>query len=80
MHNTKSAKSPRHADVGALKLKEARTYLGGLSVPTMHRLVARGLIKPNRCLRHLLFPVEELQRFLRDGQLIDRPNKDRSGQ
>ena len=51
--------------VGGLKLKAAAAYLGGLSVPTMHRLIARGLLKPNRCLRHLLFPIEELNRFLR---------------
>jgi len=64
---------------GALKLHGARHYLGGLSVPTMHRLIHRGLLKPNRVLRHLLFPVEELDRFLRAGQLIDKPNKDGSG-
>jgi hypothetical protein len=59
--------APRDARVspGALKLKEAREYLGGLSIPTMHRLIARGLLRPNRCLRHLLFPIEELNRFLR---------------
>ncbi len=33
---------------GALKLKQAAQYLGGLSIPTMHRLIARGLLKPNR--------------------------------
>jgi hypothetical protein len=53
---------------GGLKLKEARHYLGGLSTPTIHRLIKRGLLKPNRCLRHLLFSVEELDRFLRSGQ------------
>ncbi len=53
---------------GALKLHDARDYLGGLSVVTMHRLVARGLLKPNRSLRHLLFPISELDRFLREGQ------------
>ena len=53
--------------IGALKLKEARKYLGGLSIPTMHRLVRRGLLRPNRATRHLLFPVEELDRFLREG-------------
>ena len=52
----------------ALKLKPAAQYLGGLSVPTIHRLIKRGLLKPNRSTRHLLFPVEELERFLRDGQ------------
>ena len=53
--------------VGGLKLKAAAAYLGGLSVPTMHRLITRGLLKPNRCLRHLLFPISELDRFLREG-------------
>ena len=51
----------------ALKLHEARQYLGDLSVPTMHRLIQRGLLRPNRALRHLLFPVSELGRFLKDG-------------
>lgn len=49
---------------GALKLKAAANYLS-LSVPTMHRLVANGLLKPNRATRHLLFPGAELDRFLR---------------
>jgi hypothetical protein len=53
--------------VGALKLHEARVYLGGLSVPSMHRLIQRGLLRPNRTLRHLLFPITELDRFLREG-------------
>jgi hypothetical protein len=29
---------------GALKLKPAAEYLGGLSIPTMHRLIKRGLL------------------------------------
>jgi hypothetical protein len=37
----------------ALKLREARAYLGGLSVPTIHRLVRRGLLRPNKFTRHL---------------------------
>ena len=52
--------------VGALKLKAARQYLGGI-VPTMHRLMKRGLLRPNRALRHIIFPVAELDRFLREG-------------
>jgi hypothetical protein len=55
--------------VGALKLKPAAQYLGGLSVPTMHRLIKRGLLHPNRALRHLLFAREELDRFLREGMI-----------
>ena len=53
--------------VGALKLKPAAQYLGGLSIPTIHRLIKRGLLRPNRALRHLLFSREELDRFLREG-------------
>ena len=49
---------------GAYKLKPAAEYLGGLSVPTMHRLIQRGLLKPCRATRHLLFPKKELDRFL----------------
>jgi hypothetical protein len=52
---------------GALKLKPAAIYLGGLSIPTMHRLIDRGLLRPNRSLRHLLFARSELDRFLNDG-------------
>ncbi len=69
-NKTKNARSKSNslaetARVGAFKLKPAAEYLGGLSVPTMHRLVERGLLKPNRSLRHLIFPVAELDRFLR---------------
>lgn len=55
------------AQRGALKLRPAADYLGGLSTPTMYRLIKRGLLKPNRATRHLLFPVAELERFLRHG-------------
>jgi Helix-turn-helix domain len=60
--------TPVVAPVGALKLKSAAEYLGGVSVATMHRLIKRGLLRPNRATRHLLFPLNELDRFLRDGQ------------
>lgn len=49
----------------ALKMREARQYLGGLSVPTMHRLCARGLLRPNKSTRHLIFARSELDRFIR---------------
>jgi len=51
----------------ALKLKEACEYLGGISNITLRRLIARGLIKPNRALRHILIPVSELNRFIGSG-------------
>jgi excisionase family DNA binding protein len=56
--------SPAAIPVGAYKLKPAAEYLGGLSVPTMYRLIERGLLKPCRATRHLLFPKKELDRFL----------------
>ena len=56
--------APPPATNGALKLKPAAQYLGGLSVPTMHRLIASGRLKPCRQLRHFLFAKAELDRFL----------------
>jgi excisionase family DNA binding protein len=56
------------APVGALKIKDAAKYLGGVSQITVRRLIDRGLIRPNRALRHLLIPVSELDRFLTEGQ------------
>jgi len=50
--------------VAALKLKESCQYLGGISQITLRRLIRRGLIKPNRALRHILIPIAELDRFL----------------
>lgn len=52
---------------GALKVKPAAAWLS-VSKPTIYRLVERGLLRPNRATRHLLFSLEELQRFLRDNQ------------
>ena len=52
---------------GALKLKPSCYYCGGISEITMRRLIARGLIKPNRALRHIIIPIAELDRFLREG-------------
>jgi hypothetical protein len=67
MPQLKSVRREANVSPGALKLKEARQYLGGLSVPTMHRLIQRGLLRPNKSTRHLLFTISELDRFLRDG-------------
>jgi excisionase family DNA binding protein len=53
---------------GALKLKDAAKYLGGVSQITVRRLIERGQIKPNRSLRHLLIPVSDLDRWLAEGQ------------
>jgi helix-turn-helix protein len=53
---------------GALKIRDAAKYLGGVSVISVRRAIERGLIKPNRSFRHLLIPVSELDRFLTEGQ------------
>jgi hypothetical protein len=47
----------------ALQLKRAAAYID-VSEMSMRRLIKRGLIKPNRALRHILIPVVELDRFL----------------
>lgn len=49
----------------ALSRKEAATALG-VSVPTLDRLVQRGLLQPSRAIRRPLFPVPEIERFLRE--------------
>jgi excisionase family DNA binding protein len=56
------------APLGALKIKDAAEYLGGVSTITVRRLIKRGLIKPNRALRHILISIGELDRFLAEGQ------------
>jgi hypothetical protein len=52
------------APVGALKIKDAAKYLGGVSQITVRRLIKRGLLKPNRALRHIIIPISELEHFL----------------
>ncbi len=56
------------APKGALKIKDAAQYLGGVSNVTVRRLIQRGLIEPNRALRHILISIGELDRFLEEGQ------------
>ena len=53
----------------ALKLKGACEYLGGISPSSLRRLIERGLLKPNRALRHVLIPIAELDRFIDSGGL-----------
>jgi excisionase family DNA binding protein len=51
----------------ALQLKRAAAYID-VSEMSIRRLIKRGLIKPNRALRHILIPVAELDRFLETGR------------
>jgi excisionase family DNA binding protein len=59
--------NPTRAPIGALKIKDAAKYLGISSI-SVRRLIERGLIKPNRALRHVIIPLSELTRFLEEGQ------------
>ena len=49
----------------ALSRAEAAEALG-ISPVTLDRLTLRGLIKPSRATRRPLYPIWEIERFLRD--------------
>ncbi len=51
--------------VSAVKTAQAALRLS-VTPKTIRSLVARGLLRPNRATRHLLFPVAELDRFLNE--------------
>lgn len=38
----------------------------GVCDKSIRRLILRGLIRPSRALRHILIPIDEIERFLRD--------------
>ena len=62
-------KTKTEIPASAMKSRAAREYLGGISTPTLHRLLKRGLIRANRSTRHLIFLRSELDRFLNDGMI-----------
>jgi excisionase family DNA binding protein len=62
-HMSEVTKQPQPELRGALQIVESSLYLG-CSVMTVRRLVRRGLLKPNRATKRLLFPLKELDRFL----------------
>jgi DNA-binding transcriptional MerR regulator len=41
----------------------------GVKKTTVWRLTQRGLLKPNRATRRPLYPVSEIERFLREGTI-----------
>jgi len=47
----------------ALSVKEAAGTIG-VSESSVRRLIARGLLKPSRVLRHLRIPIEQLKTLL----------------
>ena len=52
----------------ALSREEAADALG-VSAKTVDRLTKRGLLRPSRATRRPLYPVWEMERFLRDSCL-----------
>ena len=67
LRNRLPDKKADHTGGGAFKMREACQYIGGIHSATMRRLIERGLIIPNRKLRHLTFSIAELDRFLTEG-------------
>lgn len=57
--------SSAHAQRLALTRDEAGKCLG-VSAPTVDRLTKRGLLHPSRATRRPLYPVWEIERFLRE--------------
>jgi excisionase family DNA binding protein len=47
----------------AFSIKETAIILG-VSPPSVRRLIARGLLRPNRALRHIRISEAEIDRFL----------------
>jgi excisionase family DNA binding protein len=48
----------------AYSMQEVASILG-VSYITVHRLIARGLLKSSSALRHKLIPLSEVERFLK---------------
>ena len=48
----------------AVKTRDAARILS-VTPKTLRDLANRGLIRPNRKCRHLLWPIEEIQKFLK---------------
>jgi len=61
-----SAEALANSPPGAYRSAEACWYLR-ISLPTLHREVKAGKLRPCRQVRHLRFLKSELDRWLRDG-------------
>jgi excisionase family DNA binding protein len=62
VENLEAGSKPRVPKL-ALTLRETAQALG-LSPITIRRLNRRGLLRNVKCVRHLRFPVKEVERFL----------------
>lgn len=63
MKNSLVSLQPSEVAPAAFKLKPAAQYCS-ISTMSMRRLIERGLIKPNKALRHILISRKELDRFI----------------
>ena len=45
---------------------EETAQMLGVCTKSVRRLIARGLLRPSRALRHLLIPKAEIDKFLKD--------------
>jgi len=61
-----SKHQPDSASRLAFTLRETAGLLG-ISYVSVHRLIKRGLLRPNRALRHKLVSRAEIERFLAEG-------------
>jgi Helix-turn-helix domain len=61
----KQENTKQHAPKLALTREEAGEALG-ISAVTVDRLAKRGLLRPSRATRRPLYPVWEIERFLRE--------------
>lgn len=63
---TRSKPQPYAVPRLAHSLRETAEILG-ISYVSVHRLIKRGLLRPNRALRHKLIARTEIERFLVEG-------------
>ncbi len=69
------------SNVGGPKLALSRVEAAralGLSTVTLDRLTERGLLHPSRATRRPLFPVWELERFLRESSAVITLHRERA--
>jgi hypothetical protein len=65
--------TPENSKQSAPKLALTREEAGeclGISAITVDRLTKRGLLRPSRATRRPLYPVWELERFLRETSAV----------
>jgi DNA-binding transcriptional MerR regulator len=62
--NPPETKQPKFGKLGLSRVEAADSI--GVSAVTIDRLTARGLLRPSRATRRPIYPVWEIERFLRE--------------